>query len=83
MSPQPMRHISVLFLCRQGHEHRLCRPIEHQGVPPALACPAPTGTAHGGSGCPLPPHLDDRIRQALRDSMQEWLRLGHVVIHDN
>lgn len=79
----PTRFISLLFVCRRGHEHRLCLPSTHPGLPPQLQCSAPAGTAHGGSGCPLPPDLDERIRQALRDSMQEWLRLGNVVIRDN
>lgn len=82
MSPAPTRFVSVLFLCRRGHEHRLCLPSAHPGLPPQVQCTAPTGTTQGGGGCPLPPDLDARIRTALRDSMREWLRLHHVVIRD-
>lgn len=82
MAP-PTRFVSVLFICRRGHEHPLCRPIDHPGIPPQLVCGAPSATSHGGSGCPLPPDFDHQIVQRLRDSAQEWIRLGHVVIRDN
>lgn len=83
MSPQPTRYVSVRFQCRNGHEHPLCVPFTRAGVPPQLFCAAPMATAHGASTCPLPADLEDRIRQALRDSMPKWLQLGHVVINDH
>ena len=82
MSPQPTGYLSVLFLCRRGHKHQMCLPITHSGVPPQLQCPAPSGTSNHGSGCPLPSDYENQIRRAMRGSLQEWLRLGYLVIRD-
>jgi hypothetical protein len=74
---------SVIFTCRRGHEHRMCVTMEGRQVHPRLTCPPeePQGYGPGGgSECLVPQDLPDRVERELRDSLQEHLRRGFVLI---
>ena len=82
MSPQPERYVSVRLQCRCGEEHRFCWRTQHQGIPAPLRCPAPAGTGHGGSRCPLPTNFDERLIHVMRSSVEKWIDLGYVIFDD-
>jgi hypothetical protein len=77
------RSVSVMFQCRQRHEHALC--IE---VPPGVPAPAPLrcsgepGYSLAGGGCTVPRDIAEQVARALRDRPSEWFRLGHVVVRE-
>lgn len=73
--------VRVVLACA-GHSHELCVPIGHE-VPKELRCDEqqqPGYGAGGGGGCRIPEDLAERVSRALRDSMQETRRRGHVLI---
>lgn len=83
MSPEDHR-VSVIYRCKQGHEHPLCVLIRRQ-VPPDLRCAEGQGQGYGqggGGGCRTPPGLQILVERVLRDSFQESKRRGFVLIHD-
>jgi len=71
----------VVFACGGGHKHELCVHIQRE-VPKELRCDIGQGPGYGpgGGGCTIPQDLDDRGMRALRDSLQEARRRGHVLI---
>lgn len=73
--------VSVKMLCPRGHEHDLCLQIPRE-VHPDLRCPPsqPGGIGGGGGGCPVPDDLVTRVLRAVQGSLQDWRRLGYVVI---
>lgn len=74
-------NVRVVLACA-GHTHELCVPIS-RAVPKELRCDAGQGPGYGpggGGGCRVPEDLSDRVMRALRDSMQEARRRGHVLI---
>jgi hypothetical protein len=44
------------FICRSGHEHETCRPID-RGVPPELRCEPEQPQGFGGGAEVAPSHL--------------------------
>lgn len=81
MAPKHNR-ASVVFVCRSGHEHRMCVTVAGRPVHPDLWCPPeePQGYGPGGGGCQIPPDLSDRVARELRDALQEHRRRGYVLI---
>lgn len=74
--------VSVMFMCRSGHEHPLCVAIS-RGVPPELRCSSEQGSGYGGGGgggCTIPPDLVGRVELKLRDEFQESKRQGFVLV---
>ncbi|WP_433008370.1 hypothetical protein [Kribbella sp. CA-294648] len=73
--------VRVKFICRSGHEHMMCIPID-RGLPPELRCPPEQqqGFGGGGEGCPLPPDYEARIDYELGRNLQESKRRGFVLI---
>lgn len=74
--------VSVVFECRDGHRHQLCVTVG-RGVPPELRCSddAPSGFTPGGSGCPVPLDLRERVERVLRDDLLEARRRGFVLVY--
>jgi hypothetical protein len=78
------QHRVSVKLVGRSCEHDLCVQIPHE-VPPDLRCTPeqPTGYAQGGGspcGCSVPDDLVSQVLRRLRDSLQEWRRLGYVVV---
>lgn len=74
--------VRAIFRCRTGHEHELCVDIQ-RGVPPELRCrpSQPQGYGAGnGTGCRVPPDLEEQVQRELRFSFQESKRRGYVLI---
>ncbi|TDO30042.1 hypothetical protein EV643_14117 [Kribbella sp. VKM Ac-2527] len=65
-----------------GHSHELCVTVG-RGVPPRLRCEAGQGPGYGtggGGGCRIPPDLAEQVSRQLRDSLQDCIRRGYVLI---
>lgn len=81
---QPNNRVSVVFRCKQKHDHEICVSIS-RGVPPELRCPPDKGSGYGGGsggGCSVPRDLADRVERELRDSFQENKRRRFVLIQE-
>jgi hypothetical protein len=81
MSGRPDR-VRVVYTCPAKHEHELCVTVS-RGVPAELRCPPEQSTGFGGGGgggCAIPPDLQGRVEQELRDNFQESKRRGFVLI---
>lgn len=82
-SPPGRRHsVRAKVLCSDGHHHELCIPLRRE-VHPDLRCPPsePAGFSHGGgSGCSLPPNLEELAERELRGNFQESRRRGWLLI---
>jgi hypothetical protein len=73
--------VRVQLHCRD-HSHELCVTVQ-RGVPPSLRCQAGQEAGYGtgsGGGCNVPRDLVERISRQLRDSLQECIRRGYVLI---
>jgi hypothetical protein len=82
MSANPTPHRCHVKLVGRACEHDLCYAIR-RGVPPELRCvpEQPTGYGRGGGGCcRIPDDMADRVERELRDNLQEWKRLGYVLV---
>lgn len=80
--PESPHLVTVHFLCRLKHTHRLGLSIK-RGVPKALRWPEeePRGVSSGGrGGCALPTDLAVQVERALRDDLEGWRRRGFVEI---
>jgi hypothetical protein len=77
------QRVNVKLLCPGGHEHGVCLEIPHE-VHPDLRCKLedPSGISAGGGGCPLPSpdELVARVLRGYRGAVQEWRRLGYVIV---
>lgn len=74
--------VTVHFLCRLRHTHRLGLSIK-RGVPKELRWPEeePQGIISGG-GCALPADLALQVERALRDDLEAWRRQRFVEIRE-
>jgi hypothetical protein len=79
-----VQHRVSVKLVGRNCEHDLCVPIQRE-VPPNLRCPEGQSAGYGqggGSacGCRVPADLTEQVMRKLRDSLQEWRRLGYVIV---
>ena len=75
------RRVRVQLRCR-NHSHELCVTVG-RGVPPSLRCESVQGPGYGtggGGGCSVPQDLVEQVSRQLRDSLQECIRRGYVLI---
>ncbi|TDW90888.1 hypothetical protein EV137_4719 [Kribbella pratensis] len=75
--------VRVQLQCRD-HSHELCVTVG-RGVPPSLRCEAgqePGYRNGGGGGCSVPRDLVEQVSRQLRDSLQECVRRGYVLIRN-
>jgi hypothetical protein len=82
MAPKNNR-ASVVFRCRQGHEHKLCVTVPRP-VHPKVRCPLDESQGYfpGGGGCRIPEHLSQIVERELRDDHLESMRRGYVLIEE-